>query len=126
MTPASPQIKQVLARVFVNSLDEALPLYEQLVGQTEVRRFNFRGIELAWVGPFLLLAGSAEVLAPYRDRVASIIVRDVERVAMMIEQAGGELVEGPDPAPNGARLIARHPDGSVFEYLQIAAPSEDQ
>ena len=27
-------------------------------------------------------------------------------------------IEGPAPAPNGARLIARHPDGSVFEYLE--------
>jgi predicted enzyme related to lactoylglutathione lyase len=78
------------------------------------------------VGPFLLLAGSAEELAPYRDRVASIIVDDVERVATMIEQAGGELVEGPEPAPNGTRLIARHPDGSAFEYLQIAASSAEQ
>jgi predicted enzyme related to lactoylglutathione lyase len=112
--------------VFVSSLDEALPLYEQLAGQTEVRRFSFHGIELAWVGPFLLLAGSAEVLAPYRDRVASIIVDDVERVATTIQRAGGELVEGPDPAPNGVRLIARHPDGSVFEYLQITPPSDNQ
>ena len=29
-----------------------------------------------------------------------------------------EVVEGPAPAPNGARLIARHPDGAVFEYIE--------
>jgi hypothetical protein len=57
------------------------------------------------VGPFLLLAGTPEELAPFRDRVASVIVGDVHRVAAMITHAGGELLEGPDPAPNGARLM---------------------
>jgi hypothetical protein len=27
-------------------------------------------------------------------------------------------IEGPSPAPNGDRLIARPPDGSVFEYIE--------
>jgi hypothetical protein len=121
-----PQIKQVLARVFVDSIDDALPLYEELAGQTEVRRFSFGDIELAWVGSFLLLAGSEEALTPYRDRVASIIVGDIEQVATIVERYGGQLVEGPDSAPNGKRLIARHRDGSVFEYLQIAAPAGEQ
>ena len=35
-----------------------------------------------------------------------------------LEAAGGDIVEGPSPAPNGARLIARHPDGAVFEYIE--------
>jgi hypothetical protein len=114
------RIRQVLARVFVESLDEALPLYEGLAGGCPVRRFSFRNVELAWIGPFLLLAGSDDALAPYRDRVASLLVNDIDDVAGEIVRAGGELIEGPAPAPNGARLIARHPDGAVFEYLQTA------
>jgi predicted enzyme related to lactoylglutathione lyase len=112
-------IRQVLARVYVASLDEALPLYRRLAGDAPVQRFEFRGIELARVGPFLLLAGSADRLAAYRDRVASLIVANIDEVARAIEEAGGVLLEGPAPAPNGARLIARHPDGAVFEYLEI-------
>lgn len=114
------RVRQVLARVFVESLDEALPLYERLAGDHPVRRFSFRNVDLAWIGPFLLLAGSAEALAPYRDRVASLVVDDIDDAAGEIIRAGGELIEGPAPAPNGARLIARHPDGALFEYLQIA------
>jgi hypothetical protein len=83
-------IRGVLARVFVSDLDAVLPLYSELAGTTEVRRFGFRDVELAQVGPFLLLAGNT----------------------------GAEVVEGPSAAPNGARLIARHPDGSVFEYIE--------
>ena len=35
---------------------------------------------------------------------------------------GGQLLEGPAPAPNGDRLIARHPDGAVFEYIETGEP----
>ncbi|MHB8322948.1 MAG: VOC family protein [Candidatus Dormibacteria bacterium] len=106
-----------LARVVVPDLEAALPLYVALAGGGEPRRFAFRGIELAWIGPFLLLAGTPEALAPYRDRVATVLVDDVHVTAALIVQAGGSVVDGPDAGPNGQRLVARHPDGAVFEYI---------
>jgi catechol 2,3-dioxygenase-like lactoylglutathione lyase family enzyme len=115
------RVEQVLARVYVDDLEAALPLYRRLAADAPVRRFGFRDVELAWVGPFLLLAGAPEDLAPFRDRAATVIVDDVEAVAAEVTAAGGELLEGPAPAPNGARLIARHPDGTVFEYLRISS-----
>jgi predicted enzyme related to lactoylglutathione lyase len=107
-------ITGVLARVFVADLDAAIPLYEELA-QTQAERFEFRDVELAKVGPFLLLAGNT---AAYRDRMATIQVADLDPVVAAVELAGGAIVEGPAPAPNGARLIARHPDGAVFEYIE--------
>src|SRR5205823_2996329 len=65
------RVEQVLARVYVDDLDVALPLYERLADGAPVRRFGFRAIELAWVGPFLLLAGAPDDLAPFRDRAAT-------------------------------------------------------
>jgi predicted enzyme related to lactoylglutathione lyase len=105
----------VLARVFVDDLDAALPVYRDLAGGRPAQRFAFKGVELARVGPFLLLSGDT---APFRDRVATILVRDVDAVADAITRAGGDLVDGPAPGPNGRRLIAAHPDGSVFEYIE--------
>jgi hypothetical protein len=72
-------------------------------------------VELARVGPFLLLAGNT---AAYRDRVATLLVAELGPVITAIEAAGGHVMEGPAPAPNGDRLIARHPDGAVFEYIE--------
>ena len=46
------------------------------------------------------------------------VPRPVAPVLAAVQLAGGEVVEGPAPAPNGARLIARHPDGAVFEYIE--------
>jgi predicted enzyme related to lactoylglutathione lyase len=109
-----PNISKVLARVFVPDLDAAIPLYEELA-QARAERFGFRDVELARVGPFLLLAGNT---AAYRDRTATIQVASLAPVLAALESAGGEVVEGPAPAPNGARLIARHPDGAVFEYIE--------
>jgi predicted enzyme related to lactoylglutathione lyase len=112
-------ITGILARVFVPDLDAAIPLYEELA-QARAERFGFRDVELARVGPFLLLAGNT---AAYRDRTATIQVADLAPVLAALESAGGEIVEGPAPAPNGARLIARHPDGAVFEYIETGDAS---
>jgi hypothetical protein len=107
-------IKDVLARVFVEDLDAAIGVYEELTGE-RAARFGFRDVELARVGPFLLLAGNTDA---YRDRIATVRVKSLAPVLDVLTHHGGEVIEGPGPAPNGARLIARHPDGSVFEYLE--------
>lgn len=107
----------VLARVEVADLDAALPLYRQLTGTGEVRRFRAGPVELAWVGHFLLLQGPPGDLERVR-RVATVLVADVEAVAAAVRAAGGELLEGPAAGPNGPRLVARHPDGAVLEYIQ--------
>lgn len=107
-------ITAVIARVFVDDLDKALPLYQRLAGSDQVKRFAFRDVELASVGPFLLLAGNT---AAYRDRVATLEVAQLAPVIDALGEAGAEVIDGPTPTPNGERLIARHPDGSVFEYV---------
>lgn len=101
----------------MDDIDAALELYQNLSGGQEPTRFRFRDVELARVGSFLLLSGNT---AAYRNPVATLLVRDLEPLINDIEQAGGQILEGPAPAPNGRRLIARHPDGSVFEYIESA------
>lgn len=113
-----PSINGVLARVFVPDLDAAIPLYQALAQVPVINRFRFRDVALAGVGPFLLLAGNT---AGYRDRVATILVSELSPVVAAVQDAGGQVIEGPTAAPNGDRMIARHPDGSVFEYIQAAA-----
>jgi hypothetical protein len=110
-----PTIVTVLTRVYVSDLDAALPLYRRLAGEPETRRFRFRDVELARVGPYLLLAGDT---AGYRDRTATVLVRDVPSVVAALAETGGETLEGPSPGPSGLRLIARHPDGTVWEYIE--------
>jgi predicted enzyme related to lactoylglutathione lyase len=52
--------------------------------------------------------------------VATILVRRLAPVIAAVTSPGGQVIKGPSPAPNGDRLITRHPDGSVFEYIETA------
>jgi hypothetical protein len=110
-------IEAVLARVFVDDIDLALPVYVDLAGGGPPRRFTFRDVDLAWVGPFLLLHVPPEQRASY-ERVATLLVNDIEAAASIVRSAGGTILEGPAGAPNGSRMIAEHPDGAIFEYVQ--------
>lgn len=113
-------IVAVLARIPVESLDAALPLYEALAATTDVRSFAFGNVRLAWIGPFLLLeAPGGEV----PERAATVIVRDLDRVEALVRADGGAVLDGPMDGPNGRRLIARHADGNVLEYVEDTAGS---
>jgi len=117
-TPSN--VVAVLARIPVESIDAALPLYERLSGTTDVRAFTFGPVRLAWVGPSLLLEGADEAT---RSRAATIIVRHLDVVVDAVQGGGGDLLDGPMPGPNGRRLVARHGDGNVVEYVEQAAPT---
>lgn len=112
---ADANILGVLARVFVEDLEAALPIYRELAGGEEPVRFGFGEVDLTRVGPFLLLSGNTDA---YRDRVATLIVRSLDPVLAALDAHGGQAVNPPNVGPNGRRLIARHADGSVFEYIE--------
>ncbi|HWG73413.1 MAG TPA: ClpX C4-type zinc finger protein [Acidimicrobiales bacterium] len=111
-------IRGALAQVWVPDVETALPLYQRLAGSDDVRRLHSDDLDLARVGPFLLLTGSTEATAPYRDRVATLLVDDIDEARAALLDAGASLVEGPGDSLAGTHMIARHPDGAVFEYLE--------
>ena len=120
---ADTNIVGVLARVFVEDLETALPIYRELAGGVEPVRFGFGEVDLTRVGPFLLLSGNT---AAYRDRVATLIVRSLDPVLAALAAHGGQPVDPPNVGPNGRRLIARHADGSVFEYIEYIKPRDGE
>ena len=112
----SSNIRAMIADVEVESLEAAIPFYRELAGDVEVRRFPYRDLELALVGPFLLYSGPLE---NYVSQTATIIVDALEPVLEALSKAGAEVLEAPNEVSNGTRMVARHPDGSVFEYMQL-------
>lgn len=109
-------ITGVLARVYVDDLDRALPLYERLTGDSSPLRFGHEGVLLAKVGVFLLIQGATREV---RTHAATVNVRDIMKVVDAVTASGGTLLEGPAPGPNGTRLVVRHPDGNVIEYVEL-------
>jgi predicted enzyme related to lactoylglutathione lyase len=111
----SSNIRAMIADVEVENLEAAIPFYRELAGDVEVRRFPYRDLELALVGPFLLYSGPLE---KYVSQTATVIVDSLDPVLKALNGSGAEVLEVPSEVPNGTRIVARHPDGSVFEYLQ--------
>ncbi len=109
-------VRGITVRVVVEDLDGAVSFYEALTGEV-AERFAYGQIALARVGGFLLMSGTPAALVALTWVNATILVDDVEEVAAAVREFGGEVVSGPHDVTSGRNLVARHPDGSMFEYI---------
>ena len=114
------KILQVYARIYVTELEPALAFYESLTGQKTDLRFQYPAaeLELASVGPFLILAGSEEALAPFRETLATFRVDSVEEFREHLTKKGTLVIRDVKRVPTGSNMTVQHPDGSRFEYVQ--------
>ncbi|WP_037858187.1 VOC family protein [Streptomyces sp. NRRL S-340] len=103
-------------RVCVDDLETAVPFYERLAGARALR-FGRGGVEVAAVGCFLLMSGPEAELEVLRKVAATIAVTDVDEAQRVLTELGARVVAGPVATPGGRNLIAVHPDGSVYEYV---------
>ncbi|MET9254665.1 VOC family protein [Streptomyces sp. NPDC003717] len=103
-------------RVYVDDLDRAIPFYEGLAGGPALR-FGRGGVQVAAVGCFLLMSGPESELELLRKVTATVAVSDVEEAHRTLNALGADIIAGPVPTPAGRNLIARHPDGTVYEYV---------
>ncbi|MER7486930.1 VOC family protein [Streptomyces sp. NPDC126497] len=102
-------------RVCVDDLETAIPFYERLAGGRALR-FERGGVQVAAVGCFLLMSGPPAELDVLRKVAATLAVKDVEETRQVLAEMGADILAGPLPTPVGRNLIARHPDGTVYEY----------
>ncbi|MEU2338933.1 VOC family protein [Streptomyces sp. NPDC006654] len=103
-------------RICVDDLDTAIPFYERLSGG-RASRFERGGVQVAAVGSFLLMSGPEAELEVLRKVAATIAVKDVEEAHRLLSGLGAQIIAGPVPTPVGRNLLAMHPDGSIFEYV---------
>ncbi|MFE0512618.1 VOC family protein [Streptomyces sp. NPDC058964] len=103
-------------RICVDDLEAAIPFYERLAGGRALR-FARGGVEVAAVGSFLLMSGPEAELEILRKVAATIAVKDIEDAHRTLTGLGARIIAGPVSTPAGRNLIAMHPDGAVFEYV---------
>ncbi|MFF9767953.1 VOC family protein [Streptomyces sp. NPDC014636] len=103
-------------RICVDDLETAIPFYERLSGGSALR-FQRGGVQVAAVGSFLLMSGPESELEILRKVTATIAVKDVDEAHRLLTELGARVVAGPVPTPVGRNLLAVHPDGAVFEYV---------
>ncbi|MER6567257.1 VOC family protein [Streptomyces sp. NPDC001093] len=107
-------------RICVDDLETAIPFYERLAGGRALR-FERGGVQVAAIGSFLLMSGPEAELEILRKVAATIAVEDVDEAHRLLTGLGARIIAGPLPTPAGRNLIAMHPDGSVFEYVDQRA-----
>ncbi|MFE2424466.1 VOC family protein [Streptomyces hokutonensis] len=103
-------------RICVDDLETAVPFYERLTGAPALR-FERGGVSVAAVGFFLLMSGPEAELEVLRKVSATIAVKDVDEAHTLLTELGARVVAGPLATPVGRNLIAVHPDGTVYEYV---------
>ncbi|MHA5055131.1 VOC family protein [Streptomyces sp. SD15] len=107
-------------RICVDDLEASVPFYERLAGGHALR-FERGGVSVAAVGCFLLMSGPEAELDILRKVAATIAVKDVDEAHRVLSESGALILAGPVPTPAGRNLIARHPDGAVYEYVDRRA-----
>ncbi|MFJ4918799.1 VOC family protein [Streptomyces sp. NPDC088725] len=103
-------------RVYPDDLETSVAFYERLTGAPALR-FERGGVSVAAVSCFLLMSGPASEIDVLRKVTATIAVKDVDDALAALTDVGAKVLVGPVPTPAGRNLIAIHPDGSVFEYV---------
>ncbi|MEU8699027.1 VOC family protein [Streptomyces sp. NPDC048680] len=103
-------------RICVDDLEAAVAFYENLTGSSALR-FERGGVSVAAISCFLLMSGPEAELEILRKVTATIAVKDVEEANAALARVGARVIVGPVHTPAGRNLIAVHPDGSVFEYV---------
>jgi len=112
----------VMVRVLIapEQLEPTIALYERLLGVHCDLRFAYpeMDLSLASVGNMLLIAGREEALAPFAHVAMTLLVASLDAEIARFEELGIELLEAPKAVPTGRNLLARHPDGSIVEYVE--------
>lgn len=114
-------IKEVLNRVYVNDIDQAISFYEQLVGEELKSRFQYSEmhLELARVGNILIICGTEEALKPFKATMATFSVDSVAEFRAFLLDNGGEILRDIKAVPTGFNMTAKHPDGAIVEYVEF-------
>ncbi|MGC0415742.1 VOC family protein [Embleya sp. AB8] len=109
-------------RVFVEpgGLEAAAKFYEDLQGVERDMWFTFReyGLALAAVGGFLLIEGEAATVERFRSTTGTLLVPELAPYLERLVAAGAEITDPLRHVPTGSGLTARHPDGTIVEYVE--------
>jgi hypothetical protein len=97
--------------------DAAVRRYEALFGGPPLHEFPIVGRQLnvAVFPGFSVLSGEPSALAPLADLRATVFVGSLPETETELRQTGW-TTEGPLGA--GASLLARDPDGNLFEFVE--------
>ncbi|MET9364959.1 VOC family protein [Streptomyces sp. NPDC006632] len=109
-------------RVFTppGTLERLTRFYEEVQGVERDMWITYpaKGLVLAAVGGFLIIEGSEEAVAPFLSAAGTLLVDDASAHLARLTERGAKIVVPLHEVPTGAAFYARHPDGTVVEYVE--------
>lgn len=114
------RIKQVLTRIYVQDITNAIEFYEGLLHGKCTLRFEYKevNLELAQIENILILSGTEESLKPFRETKATFLVDSVTEFKDYLLTQGAAIIRDIKKVPTGVNMIVKHPDGIVVEYVE--------
>jgi predicted enzyme related to lactoylglutathione lyase len=109
--------------VFTENIDAAIERYGALTGETVQQRFLLadRGITIALLGSLTIISGEESAIAPLRNVRATFIVDSLAEYEVHLRATGATILQAPRPTPAGKNMVARDPEGAVFEFVEPRA-----
>lgn len=113
------KVKQILNRIYVIEMDQAVAFYEKLLDEKCSMRFEHKQfhLELAQVGCVLIICGTDEVLESFKNTKASFIVDSIIEFKDFLLENGATIMKDVKETPTGINMIVKHFDGTIVEYV---------
>ena len=111
-------ILKTYTRIFTHNSEQTLAILRKLHDGEPHLHVHFGPWELVGIGDMLVVSGNEESLAPIRGSFGPWIVTDLDETRRVLVESGAEITRDIEPVPTGRMLYARHPDGSVVEYVE--------
>ncbi|QHZ48783.1 glyoxalase/bleomycin resistance/dioxygenase family protein [Bacillus sp. NSP9.1] len=100
-------VLKTYTRLYVDNLETALPFYEQM-------------LELRCQYPEMKLENrGCRRLKPFTETKATLIVDSVEEWKEYLIGRGASVIRDIKEVPTGKNMTLKHPDSSVFEYVEF-------
>jgi predicted enzyme related to lactoylglutathione lyase len=114
------KIQQILNRIYVNEMNQAVLFYENLLGEKCTMRFEHKQfhLEVAQVGSILLIGGSDEVLTSFRNTKATFVVDSILEFKDFLLKNGATIMKDIKKTPTVINMIVQHADGTIVEYVE--------
>ncbi|UOT03260.1 hypothetical protein MPY17_30630 [Rhodococcus opacus] len=100
------------------SFDDEITLQTVLSGRSPTTRLDYDGLALVSVGHCLVATGPDDARHRHRHWSAALVVDDLARTERDLRAVGADIVVPAGDGRTGRFLFARHPGGTVVEYLQ--------
>lgn len=109
-------ILAVVPRLYVSDLQTHLEFYKILLEQETPQEFQMNGTHVIRFTNLLLFEELNETIKNHV--AATIVIDDLNEVRKLILNYNGAMITEPIQVPTGMKMIVRHPDGNVIEYIE--------